>query len=233
MGYLLLFVLFIAICFIVGWISFGWFLVAGSIGLIILTIVVSHQETERNKLKQEKEKERQAELTKQKELERQEYEKWKSELVEKYGQIDKEIALSESNKDNVILAFSKVSRIWLAGNDLPMSSILSCTLSDNSKTIKGKDTIQSKTNTGNMAKRAVVGGVLLGGAGALAGGVTAKKDGTIIHEDDKVIHDYTVLINIDSLSSPVIRLQCGTNGTLANDIIGLLNVVINRNKGSH
>lgn len=231
MGYFLLFVFFIAICFIVGWNTLGWILVAGSIGLVILMIVVSQQETDKNKRKQEQEKERKAELAKQKELDKRNYEKWKSELIEKYGQIDKEIALSESNKENAILAFSQVSRIWLAGNDLPMKAILSCNLSDSSKTIKGKTTIQTKTNTGNMAKRAVVGGVLLGGAGALAGGVTAKKDGTLIQEDDKVIHDYTVLVNVDSLSTPVIRLQCGTNGTLANDIIGLLNVVINRNKG--
>lgn len=231
MGYLLLFVFFIAICFIVGWNTLGWILVAGSIGLVILMIVVSHQETEKNKRKQEQEKERKAELAKQKELDMRDYKKWKSELIEKYGQIDKEIALSENNKENAILAFSQVSRIWLVGNDLPMKAILSCNLSDSSKTIKGKTTIQTKTNTGNMAKRAVVGGVLLGGAGALTGGVTAKKDSMLIHEDDKVIHDYTVLVNIDSLSTPVIRLQCGTNGTLANDIIGLLNVVMNRNKG--
>lgn len=231
MGYLLLFVFLIAVCFIVGWSTLGWILIAVSLGLMIFVVISFNQESERKRLKQEKEKERKIELAKQKEINRQEYEKWKSELVEKYGQIDKEIMLSEDNKDNVILAFSKVSRIWLIGNDLPMSSILSCNLSDNSKTIKGKSTIQTKTNTGNMAKRAVVGGVLLGGAGALAGGVTAKKDGTIIHEDDKIVHDYTILVNIDSLSTPVIRLQCGTNRTLANDIVGLLNVIINRNKG--
>lgn len=230
MGYLLLFVFFIVMCFVVGWNTLGWILVACSVGLMILMIIVSQQEAERNKLKQEKDKERKAELAKQKELDKQDYEKWKSELVDKYGQIDKEIILSENNKNSVILAFSKVSRIWITGNDLSMSSILNCTLSDNSKTIKGKATIQSKTNTGNMAKRAVVGGVLLGGAGALAGGVTAKKEGTIIQEDDKIIHDYTILVNIDSLSNPIVRLQCGANGALANDIIGLLNVVINRNK---
>lgn len=232
MCYFLLFIFFIAICFIVGWNTLGWALVAGTVGTALLMIIFAVQDSDKKKKEQEELKKRKAELTKQKELERQEYEKWKSELIEKYGQIDKEIVLSESNKSNAILAFSKVSRIWLVGNDLPMKSILSCSLSDNSKTIKGKTTIQSKTNTGNMAKRAVVGGVLLGGAGALAGGVTAKKDGIIVSEDDKVLHNYTVLVNIDDFSTPIVRLQCGENGTLANDIIGLLNVIINRNKGS-
>lgn len=229
MGYLLLFVFFIAICFIVGWNTLGGILVVLFVGLIIFAAISLNQASKRRELQQEKAKERKVELAKQKEIDRKEYEKWKFELVEKYGQIDKEITLSEDNKDNVIFVFSKVSRIWLVGNDLPMSSILNCTLSDESKIIKGKSTIQTKTNTGNMAKRAVVGGVLLGSAGALAGGVTAKKDGTIIQEDDKIIHDYTVLVNIDSLSTPIIRLQCGANGALANDIVGLLNVIINRN----
>lgn len=231
MGYLLLFVFFIAICFIAGWNTLGGILVVLFVGLIIFAAISLNQASKRRELQQEKAKERKVELAKQKEIDRKEYEKWKSELVEKYGQIDKEITLSEDNKDNVIFVFSKVSRIWLVGNDLPMSSILNCTLSDKSKIIKGKSTIQTKTNTGNMAKRAIVGGVLLGSAGALAGGVTAKKDGTIIHKDDKIIHDYTVLVNIDSISTPIVCLQCGANGALANDVVGLLNVIINRNKG--
>ena len=103
MGYLLLFVFFIAICFIVGWNILGWILIAGSVGLIILMIVGSFQEAERKKLKQEQDEEKKIELAKQKEIEKQDYEKWKSELVEKYGQIDKEITLLEDNKDNVIL----------------------------------------------------------------------------------------------------------------------------------
>jgi len=84
-----------------------------------------------------------------------------------------------------------------------------------------------------MAKRAVVGGVLLGGAGALAGSVTAKRDGTILQEEDNIIHNYTVLVNIDSLSNPIVQLQCASNRLLADEIVGLLNVIINRNKGFH
>lgn len=232
MCYLLIFVFFIALCFIAGWDVIGWTLIVATVVLLIIMLIVSAQDSDKKKAQIEELKKRNAENAKQKELKKQEYEQWRSELIEKYGQLDKEIVLSENNSDEAILAFSKVSRIWLVGNDLPMNSILSCSLSDSSKTIKGKTTIQSKTNTGNMAKRAVVGGVLLGGAGALAGGVTAKKDGTIVSENDRVLHDYTVLVNIDDLSTPIVRLQCGENGALANDIIGLLNVIINRNKGS-
>lgn len=227
---LLLFIIFIiALCFMAGWYVLGSVLIAILFIFFVAAIIGNNKNAEKKRIQQEELKARNAERIKQKEIDKQEYEKKKSELIDKYGQIDKEISISECNANDVIWAFSKASRLWLIGHDLPMSSILSCNLSDASKTIKGKSTIQTKTNTGNMAKRAVVGGVLLGGAGALAGGVTAKKDGTIIQENDKVIHDYTVLVNIDSLSTPIVRLQCGTNGTLANEIIGLLNVIINRN----
>lgn len=227
---LLLFVIFIiALCFIAEWYVLGCALTVILFIIIVAAIIENSKNAEKKRIQQDELKARNAERIKQKEIDKQEYEKKKSELIDKYGQIDKEISISECNINDVIWVFSKASRIWLIGNDLPMSSILSCNLSDASKTIKGKSTIQTKTNTGNMAKRAVVGGVLLGGAGALAGGVTAKKDSTIIQENDKVIHDYTVLVNIDSLSTPIVRLQCGTNGTLANEIIGLLNVIINRN----
>lgn len=229
MGYILLFIGFIIICFIAGWNILGWFLIVVSVGFLFLMINVSKQ----NKIDQEKEIQRRIKLTEQKEIDKREYERKKMELTEKYGQIDKEIVLSENNIKNAILAFSKTSRIWLAGNDLPMSCVLSCSLSDNSKIIKGRATIQSKTNTGDMAKRAVVGGVLLGGAGALAGSVTAKRDGTILQEEDNIIHNYTVLVNIDSLSNPIVQLQCASNRLLADEIVGLLNVIINRNKGFH
>ena len=229
MGYILLFIGFIIICFIAGWNILGWFLIVVSVGFLFLMINVSKQ----NKIDQEKEIQRRIKLTEQKEIDKREYERKKMELTEKYGQIDKEIVLSENNIKNAILAFSKTSRIWLAGNDLPMSCVLSCSLSDNSKIIKGRATIQSKTNTGDMAKRGVVGGVLLGGAGALAGSVTAKRDGTILQEEDNIIHNYTVLVNIDSLSNPIVQLQCASNRLLADEIVGLLNVIINRNKGFH
>lgn len=144
MCYLLIFVFFIALCFIAGWDVIGWTLIVATVVLLIIMLIVYAQDSDKKKAQIEELKKRNAENAKQKELKKQEYEQWKSELIEKYGQLDKEIVLSENNSDEAILAFSKVSRIWLAGNDLPMNSILSCSLSDSSKTIKGKTTIQSR-----------------------------------------------------------------------------------------
>ena len=111
-----------------------------------------------------------------------------------------------------------------------MNDILSCTFSDSPKVIKGKVTQETKTNSGNMVKRAVVGDVLLGGAGAVIGGSTASKTTTTIQEADKTYHNYTVIININNLSEPIMRIELGEDGKTVNEIVGLMNVIINRNR---
>ena len=91
-----------------------------------------------------------------------------------------------------------MNRIVLLGEDLPFSKILSCTLNDNSYVEKGS--IKLKSTSADVTK--------------------------VIQDNDRVIHDYTVIVNIDSLFNPVVRIYVGNNGTKTNDIIGLLKVVI-------
>jgi hypothetical protein len=76
--------------------------------------------------------------------------------------------------------------------------------------------------------RSVVGSVLGGTAGAIIGGTTAQQKTEYIQEDDRTIHDYTVIININSISNPVIRIHTGRDGKLTNEIVGLMNVIISR-----
>ena len=112
-------------------------------------------------------------------------------------------------------------------------SILGCTFSDNPQVKKGevKYSSTTKTNNANMIGRAVVGGVLAGGAGAVIGGTTAAKDTVTVatHANDTVIHDYTVVINVNSFSNPVVRIPLGKDGAKVNEIVGLMNVIINAN----
>lgn len=153
-----------------------------------------------------------------------------NELTSKYGEPAKVIKLGDLNLDKEIIAFEQANRIWICGKDLSMNDILSCTFSDSPKVIKGKVTQETKTNSGNMVKRAVVGDVLLGGAGAVIGGSTASKTTTTIQEADKTYHNYTVIININNLSEPIMRIELGEDGKTANEIVGLMNVIINRNR---
>ncbi|WP_373147708.1 hypothetical protein [Parabacteroides distasonis] len=179
---------------------------------------------ERKRKQEEKKAQKQAEIERKTPI----YNAKKDELVSKYGQPDKTIILEELNLEKEIIAFGKVNRIWLLGKDLPMSDILSCTFNDNQRVEKGSVSYETKTSTGNMAKRAIVGGVLTGGVGAVVGGATARKETTVKQDNDKVMHDYTVIININSLSEPIVKIPIGSDGAKVNEIVGLMNVIINR-----
>ena len=151
-------------------------------------------------------------------------------LIDKYGEPTKTICLKASDLEQEIIAFEESKRIWICGKDFSMSDILGCSLEDNHKVIKGEITSTTQTKNGNMVKRAVVGNILLGGAGAVIGGSTAGKTTITTQGDDTVQHDYTIVINVDSLSNPILRVHVGRDGVLANEIVGLMNVIINRNK---
>ena len=179
------------------------------IGFAVLGVFLIYAYNDGKKKEEEREEKLRLEKArKQAEKEKQEqiYNSEKEKLIEKYGEPDKTIVVEELNLSKEIIAFGKVNRIWLLGKDLPMGDIISCTFNDNQRIEKGKVSYETKTSTGNMAKRAVVGGVLLGGTGAVIGGATAKKNTVVNQENDKLIHDYTVIININSLSDPIIRI---------------------------
>lgn len=112
--------------------------------------------------------------------------------------------------------------------------IINYNLNDNSTVIQHHETgtATTKTSTKSMVGRAVVGDVLLGGAGAMAGALTAKKNTEINLGDttSTTKHDYTIVVNVNSISNPVERLHLGEDGETANDILGVLSVIMIRNK---
>jgi len=227
----ILFFLFVIICFIVGWYTLGTILLILTVSLIIAIIHSAKKEDKKREDKDKKMKESEAE----REAELQNviipaYNNARSQLIDKYGNPAKVFVLEQYNLDKEIIAFEESKRIWICGKDFEMKSILSCTFTDDVKVVKGQIISTTKTKSGNMVKRAVVGDVLLGGAGAVIGGSTAKKSTITTQEDDKVYHDYTVVINVDSLSDPIIRVHLGSDGKTLNEIVGLMNVIIQRNR---
>lgn len=230
MGYILLFIFFIFICFIVGWTTLGVILIILAVVLIIFVIYSTQSEN----VKAAELKKRNQEAITQREENLQNviipaYNYSYAALLKKYGTPTKTISLALYDLTKDIIAFEGSNRIWICGNDLPMKNILSCTFIDDKKIVKGKITSTTQTKNGNMVKRAVVGDVLLGGAGAIIGGSTAAKSTITTQENDKVYHNYTVLVNVDSLSDPIIYIQVGDNGTKLNEIVGLFNVIVKRN----
>lgn len=134
--------------------------------------------------------------------------------------------------DKHIFVFEKSQVVIIKSNEYKFSDILSCSLVDDvtNETIT-TTTGKSKTATGSMLGRAVVGGVLTGGLGAVAGAATAKRN---ITEDASskttTVHDYFIYINTNNFQEPVISLHIGNDSGRAQRIIGVMNVIMAKNK---
>lgn len=191
--------------------------------IIALAFIVSAKTNEQSETeKKEKEEER--------ERLQKEYENDLENLSREYGAITKKFEFWNKSKDNCVLVFAETKKAWIMGQVYDFKDILECSITDNSYIKKGEVTYKTKTSTGSMIGRAVVGGVLTGGVGALIGGATAKKKTVAVPKgEDKVIHDYTVLVNVNSLTTPVIRINCGRGEEKANEIVAVMNVIIHKN----
>lgn len=161
------------------------------------------------------------------------YDLKKDKIITKYGIPDKTIYIEWYNLKKEIMVFKSSKMLLLLGEEISFDDVINCTISDNPIVEKGKIEYNSKTttNNGSMLGRAVVGGVLAGGAGAIIGGATASKNTytTAVQGNDIIVHNYTVVININNLARPIIRIHLGKDETHVNEIVGLMNVIISNN----
>lgn len=202
-----------------------WIIISAFVIIFIIMFVVAFKnETERTKRKEKARLEWQAKLKAKED----EYNAQKQQFITDNGQPEKSIIIEKLDMNSEIHVFENSKRVFILGKDYSFKDIISCTFSDNPRVIKGKVTAVTKSKNGNVIGRAIVGDVIAGPAGAIIGGTTAKKHTEYIQGDDKTEHDYTVIINVDSISEPVIRIHTGRNGKLTNEIVGLMNVIISR-----
>lgn len=152
-------------------------------------------------------------------------------LSRRYGTISNQYELSqEINIKNRIFVFADSKKIWIKGSVYDFKDIIGCTINDDSYIKKANVTYKTSTSTGSMIGRAVVGGMLTGGFGAVIGGATASK--TTVAEpsgSDAVIHNFTIVLNINSFTSPVIYINCGDNIKLKDELLGMINVILSHN----
>lgn len=105
-------------------------------------------------------------------------------------------------------------------------------------------TIVSKTDTGDMIKRAVIGGVVAGGVGAIIGGTTAKKKASsnlstaeeyvnMMRRHYSSLPDMELTIKFDDLIAPTIKIPFDQFKKKVEDFVDVLNVVIRRNAESN
>lgn len=148
---------------------------------------------------------------------------WKQNLLNRYINRTKSV-------DNAILVYENRNVIRIMGEVRSFKDIIGYSIDDNSKVIHGNTTALTKTSTGSMIGRSVVGDLVAGPAGAIIGGSTAKKNTTFVQGDDLTVHNYTININVNSIANPIIHINIGNNSELVNKIAGLINVILNRNE---
>ncbi len=185
-----------------------------------------------------KDKEEQAKKDKEKEeAERRNTNKYNQDLYnlsEKYGENTLVIDIlgmgNTKNVDSAIIVYEQKSIIRIMGKMYNFKDIIGVSVSDNQKIVHGQMASSTKTSTGSMVGRAVVGDLVAGPVGSIIGGSTAKKNTTFVQDDDSIVHDYTIHINVNDISTPIIHINTWNDSELTNKIVGLINVILERNK---
>ena len=149
-------------------------------------------------------------------------------LFAKYGSPDKEIKLKANDINKEVIVFESANKIILLGKEFDFKDILSCNMTADSRVIGGSEI---NTNNASMVGRAVVGAALAGPVGGVVGAVTSTKE--VRNKTVGVCHDYTIVVYMNSISDPSMKIHVGYNTQATNDIMGVLNVIISRNNNSN
>lgn len=117
-------------------------------------------------------------------------------------------------------------KVWLSQNEYSFDEIIDVDIEDIITQHTTGGDIVTKTKTGSMIGRAVVGGVLTGGVGAIIGGATAKKESTVTPTEIHTEHRYNLLITTKNISNPLITISFSDNARLAQKCLATIKAII-------
>lgn len=117
-------------------------------------------------------------------------------------------------------------KVWLSQNEYSFDEIIDVVIEDIVTQHTTGGDIVTKTKTGSMIGRAVVGGVLTGGVGAIIGGATAKKESTVTPTEIHTEHRYNLLITTKNISNPLITISFSDNARLAQKCLATIKAII-------
>lgn len=125
---------------------------------------------------------------------------------------------------------------------IPFSKIIGYDIIDKNKgdnPLYRSTTITTKSDNGDVVKRAIIGGAIAGGVGAIIGGLTASKttsNQSTVEEYAAIMNKYIssipvleLTLGLDDLLSPSIKIPFGENKKEIEEFAATLNVVIKRN----
>ncbi len=191
---------------------------------IIIGIAKNNEEEEKKRLRAQK---RAEEKKAKEEAKEQKYQI----MLQKLPEAD---VIVEHDYDKYVMLKESSSQIMLNDHVYSFGDILDYSVSDNQTVIQRSSggTATTKTSTGSMLGRAVVGGVLTGGVGAAVGAATARKETEISQGNtySTTKHSYTINVTINSLTSPIETLAFHNDEEATNKVISILTVILHRNE---
>lgn len=166
------------------------------------------------------------------------YEGQLNNFILQHGDLTKELQFGFENIqgrilktiDKSVLVFESSSILIISNKIYEFKNILDFNVYDNSQTIFSANSAISSTNTGSMVGRAAMGGILFGGVGAAIGGATAKKEIQISGSSTYTTHDYEIVITVNSLSTPTVKLSLLGQQDIVQEITSILLIILERNK---
>jgi len=214
-------------------IVFSW--VAAVFWIIWILSHINYKQSNAEKLEKmiTIEEDRQALIAAEKASEENENKQVMDELTAKYGKPEQIIRILDNKLKNAFMVFPRAKSVYVHSKVIPYSQMVSCEVKDDSyNTVTGTKEEITKTSTGSMAGRAIVGGLIAGPLGAVVGGATAKKTTEVIDNTQTITnHHYYVIITLADVSTPMVKIDCGkTNPRIAEKINAILIGIISQNK---
>lgn len=139
-------------------------------GMLVLLLVGIGIKIWMNRRKKERLKAERVERERLLGLKKRAYEERYVKVMGMLGKPSKSVAMEQYNLDREVVVFEETDRVWICGKAYPMRSILGCMLENNHSIIRSDVVSTTKTDTGSMLGRSIVGGVAAGDAGAIVGG---------------------------------------------------------------
>lgn len=108
--------------------------------------------------------------------------------------------------------------------------ILDFIVQDNEETAYTTYSTQSIEPNGKTAAGMLFGRMAGGNVGAVLGGLAAMDVKETTHVSSYTNHDYSIVIYLNNINDPIVRINLGGNSSAMHRISGVLNVIVNQNR---
>lgn len=213
-------------CLICAWMCF----IMGVIIIIVNYLSKRSNHDKLNKLISEEET-KQAKITAKKETEKQEDERFLSELSAKLGRPVKIVFPLNNRMQNAFIVFPQTRSIYVASQVIPFDQLVSCEIKDDTyTTVTGTKEEVTRSSNGSTVGRAIVGSMIAGPAGAIIGGVTSKKKTEIIDNTKTITHHhYFAILYLTSAANPIVTVDCGKyTAKMAEEIKAIVTGIVSK-----